>query len=355
MRKKSSILLYTTLPLVGGNSTNASTLAIFYKSRGFKVVMLVRQTGRTAVNKELIQSLEAQGIIVKLVGGQIINLAPLEALFFTRFYRCKVFISIGMARAAPFLAKLGGFQKKYHYYITHDSSLSALRLLGNGIRHFDKIIVISPISAALVKKLSPAPREVEWIPQFSQLRQPHPIASKECPECPCFGFIGQLHESKGIQDLLRIWNSDRALSKLSILGDGPLKNKVLAAANADPRIVYVGSFSAERRDEALPTFFNSIDYLLVPSLEGEGMPTVILEALSCGCPVIASPSGGIAAFATGMLASLFGHYVQLLSETEWKDFPHSISLPMTDRQAMRNAYFKVFGDDVLAQKWLQLI
>ncbi|MGN6648240.1 MAG: glycosyltransferase [Cytophaga sp.] len=45
-------------------------------------------------------------------------------------------------------------------------------------------------------------------------------------------------------------------------------------------------------NETLAEFYNSIDFLLVPS-RGDNMPNVIIEALCCGVPVICSDVGGI--------------------------------------------------------------
>lgn len=49
------------------------------------------------------------------------------------------------------------------------------------------------------------------------------------------------------------------------------------------------------RDDQMPDFYNSLDYVLVPSLY-EGGPMSVVEALACGCEVIAPPVGWVPQF-----------------------------------------------------------
>ena len=51
----------------------------------------------------------------------------------------------------------------------------------------------------------------------------------------------------------------------------------------------------ELRDDEMPEFYRSMDYILVPSLY-EGGPMSVVEALACGCKVIAPPVGWVPEF-----------------------------------------------------------
>lgn len=100
-------------------------------------------------------------------------------------------------------------------------------------------------------------------------------------------FIGRLSEEKGIFKLL---DSARSLPDISfkIIGDGPLKDEVMLAAQEHRNLEYLGFQQKEFIVEQL----KKAKALLFPSVWYEGFPMTILEAFSCGTPVIASNLGG---------------------------------------------------------------
>ena len=107
-----------------------------------------------------------------------------------------------------------------------------------------------------------------------------------------FLFIGRLSEEKGIKTLIDAFSDTNA--RIKILGDGPLKKMVENAAKENSNIEYLGF---KPRKEVVETL-KSVKALVFTSVWYEGMPMVILEALSVGTPVIASNMGGPAEMIT---------------------------------------------------------
>jgi glycosyltransferase involved in cell wall biosynthesis len=99
-----------------------------------------------------------------------------------------------------------------------------------------------------------------------------------------FLFAGRLSAEKGLPLLLDAW-SRNPVGTLRIAGDGPLRSAVESRSD----VVFLGpqdheGVLAAMRDSAV---------VLVPSTWYDVLPTVILEALAAGRPVLGTDLGGI--------------------------------------------------------------
>jgi glycosyltransferase involved in cell wall biosynthesis len=105
-------------------------------------------------------------------------------------------------------------------------------------------------------------------------------------------FIGKLEYKKGIDLLISVMNhtlSEYDNLVFTIVGKGSLESKIEAVAKKYPkRIKILGQIP----HSFIPNILSSATILLMPSYS-EGLPTVCLEALASGIPVVASNIGGI--------------------------------------------------------------
>jgi glycosyltransferase involved in cell wall biosynthesis len=88
---------------------------------------------------------------------------------------------------------------------------------------------------------------------------------------------------------VRIAGPELGNARVLVVGDGPEREALAAraaAAGIAERVTFVGS----TRD--VIGLYAAMDVLVLPSLQ-EGSPNVVLEAMACGLPVVASAVGGV--------------------------------------------------------------
>jgi glycosyltransferase involved in cell wall biosynthesis len=102
-------------------------------------------------------------------------------------------------------------------------------------------------------------------------------------------FVGRLSPAKGLETLLEAWSTLSSGRELIILGDGPLRDMVKAAAEADSTIRWLGW-----QDRAVVNCMMKNAAVLVFASEfHETFGMSIVEAFAAGTPVIASDVGAL--------------------------------------------------------------
>jgi glycosyltransferase involved in cell wall biosynthesis len=109
-----------------------------------------------------------------------------------------------------------------------------------------------------------------------------------------FLYVGNLARVKGLEFLLQAFARARTQlpqTALLMVGEGELETELKQRAHTlgiDRQIIWAG-----RKPHAeIPLWMSAADFLVLPSLS-EGYGLVVLEALACGTPVIASRVGGV--------------------------------------------------------------
>jgi glycosyltransferase involved in cell wall biosynthesis len=107
-------------------------------------------------------------------------------------------------------------------------------------------------------------------------------------------YAGSLIPSKGLRELLEAFcrlAGRRPRLYLSCLGEGPLRAELeerARRAGLDPRLLLPGACSSSQVQQ----WMVAANLFCLPSYS-EGCPNVVIEALACGRPVVASQVGGI--------------------------------------------------------------
>jgi glycosyltransferase involved in cell wall biosynthesis len=107
------------------------------------------------------------------------------------------------------------------------------------------------------------------------------------------GYIGRLHKEKGALELVQslpLLTIDRDIHAIMV-GDGKLRDRIEMILDRD-KIQDKVTLLRWVANKEIPCYLNDMKVLVVPSYS-EGLPNIILEAMACGTPVLATPVGGI--------------------------------------------------------------
>ncbi len=191
------------------------------------------------------------------------------------------------------------------------------------LKHSDRLIAESQASKDhMVQDYGVDPERIEIIPCGVETSIFHPHDRQEArdrlglPGGPILLFIGRLQPLKGIDTLLRCAHDirrQRSDVQVLIVGGGVdsddpherQERERLHALTEELDLTDCVRFIAAQLQEVLAYYYAAADVLVMPShYESFGM--VVLEAMACGTPVVASHVGGLASTVlpgqTGFLA-----------------------------------------------------
>ena len=110
-------------------------------------------------------------------------------------------------------------------------------------------------------------------------------------------FVSRLIERKGLQDIipymLKVRDYCHSKGKsliIHIVGDGPYKDNLIELVkkyNLQDTVIFHG----QKIKSELPAYYKNADIFIFPSRK-EGMPNVVLEAMSYGLPILMTPCQG---------------------------------------------------------------
>jgi glycosyltransferase involved in cell wall biosynthesis len=115
-------------------------------------------------------------------------------------------------------------------------------------------------------------------------------------------YLGRLSEEKGVRSLMKAWKNIPEVP-LVVVGDGPLRGETLAFVS-DQNLKSVEMIGYKPPGEVVRLLKNSA-FLILPSICYEVFPRVIVEAFSCGVPVLVPSHGAPAELVADSVTGLW--------------------------------------------------
>jgi len=170
------------------------------------------------------------------------------------------------------------------------------------LRNSDKIITVSKATQRYVISLGADPSKTEVLYNGVDVNRYKQVTAKsEAKRLLDFSensllvlTVRRLVYKNGIDTLLesaRIAIKENSQLIFLVAGDGPDFKKVnskIKEFNLEKNFKLLGFIPNNR----LLLYYNASDLFVLPSKTGEGMPLVLLEAMACGLPVVATKVGG---------------------------------------------------------------
>jgi len=152
-----------------------------------------------------------------------------------------------------------------------------------GLKHAVAVIATTPELAARAKRLA---RRVELIPNGVDTSVFGPTAHPRDGRRPRVLYVGRLSPEK---NLSKVIEANKSLgTEVFMVGSGPRKDALAEEARQAGVVVEFPGVVDQRK---LPEVYGTADVFVLASFT-EGHPKVLLEAMACGIPCVASDCAG---------------------------------------------------------------
>ncbi len=174
------------------------------------------------------------------------------------------------------------------------------KMIGWTLRNCDQVLSVSEaLKAEMVNRLNVSPQRVTVIPNGIEEEIFYPRDRNEMREvlglekqCQIAVCVARLEPVKGIDILVHAFARIRRDGRLLvIIGDGEEMSRMKSLVEELGLSRSVLLLGSKPHDE-IPDWINAADLLILPS-RTEGWPNTLMEAFSCGKPVVASRIGGV--------------------------------------------------------------
>jgi glycosyltransferase involved in cell wall biosynthesis len=329
-------------PLLGGAEVQARELARALVTKGVTVSVLTRR----------LKGVPASEVLDDVPVHRAIRTVPVPFLWGASFM-ISVFIFLYRKRkeytiihchilqefqTVVALLFKGMFNKKVIVKMSSSGETSDIKLLKRSltgklfypfIKKVDAVISVCKQSTHELVNGGFSEERIAEIPNGVDIERFVQHPPRQGQQRPTITFVGRLDRYKGVDFLLEAFQrvlSEGNNARLLIVGTGPdetfLKRRVLAL-HLEENILFLG-----KREDTVSLLLDS-DVFVLPTLS-EGMSNVLLEAMSCGLPVVTTSVGGNCDLISN------GH--------------NGILVPPGDSEALSDALMGILQNTALAQQ-----
>jgi len=329
-------------PLLGGAEVQAQRLAASLKGRGVEIFVLTRRMKKVPAY-EMIDGIPVYRSIRTVGAPFLFGLFYIASVFLFLYRKRNEYTIIHcnilqeyqtlVAIIIKLLFKKRVVAKMSSSGLTSDLKLMKSTLAGKVslrfLRKADRIVSLCSQATSELLAIGIPVRTVQQIPNGVDSGIFIRNARNREAKRQVITFIGRLDSYKGVNYLLEAFHrviSGGADAVLTIIGNGPdevqLRNQA-AKLHILERVLFKG------RQENIAAELSATDIFVLPSLS-EGMSNVLLEAMACGLPVVATAVGG----SCDMIQNRI----------------NGILVPPCDPSALCDAMLELLGNDTLAKK-----
>jgi len=162
-------------------------------------------------------------------------------------------------------------------------------IFGTAARRAEKILSISGFVAREIKSTVGGNVEILGGGVDLDLFYPSPSIPKVKNRLV---YFGRMVTEKGLWTLLEAFSLLKSSAELELVGEGPLRSELETFLSGSPRHDRV-KLTGYVAPEHLRDILVRSGLVIVPSIWQEPLGLVVLEAMACGLPVVASAVGGI--------------------------------------------------------------
>ncbi len=164
-------------------------------------------------------------------------------------------------------------------------------------------------------------------------------------------YAGRLAPTKGLDTLIEAWSDPAIEIPLKIVGEGPLKRDVRAAAAANPLIEYLGVVDSSEVSDLV----GDASFAVVPTRGVETFGRVAAEAAAKGTPSIVSDHGGLVEIVEdGRTGLVFPRGDAVALADRVKRLADSNGLLATMRVAARERFEENYSGESVLNAWVDL-